>query len=307
MKTEKELFEKAEKIYHQYSDSRYPKAIQAFKDLLELYPDNKQGWSMLSTMQSCSKLFGDAIFSIDKAISLDKEDVSVLEQKGTLLHAINKLEYQDSKFIDKESNSVIELNCFKDKEGILKELIKVCDEIIEIASDDFYNLGSIHEKKARALVGLCLWQAAIDSYQMAIEFHEKYSEKNFLNPIAACYFNIAKIYENIEDYNMAITFFEKEMQEEFTPITLTHKARVLLKKGEVEESEKTYNQFIEITKQKLEETSDAAYMFQISDVYQQRNLFNKAYEILISWESKVRNYNGLQDRIEKRKREIMKN
>ncbi len=307
MNTEKELFEKAEKIYHQYSEARYPKAIQAFKDLLNFYPENVQGWCMLSTMQFCNKLYDDAIVSINKAISLDKTNISILEQKGTLLQTINEFEYEDSKFIDKKLNNVIEINYFKNKKEILKEIIKICDEIIEIASDDYYRLGSIHETKARALRELFLWQASIDSYKMAIEFHKKYSEKNFLNPIATCYFNIAKIYENIENYNLAIVFFEKEMQEEFSLITLIHKANVLCKMGKIEESEKTYNKFIEIAIQKLEETSDAAYMFQISDLYYQRNLLDKAYEILTTWESKVRNYNGLQERIKNRKNEIMKN
>ncbi len=305
MKSEKELFEKAKKIYHQYSESRYPKAIKAFQELLELYPNNIKGWSMLSTMQSSIHLYDDAIYSIGRAIELDKSDIKLLNQKIILLNRINYLEYRNSKFIDKKSGNEYTIQSFSNKEELLREIANTCEEQIKVVKEDYYNLGDILETKAAIQADLELWQAAIDTYNKAIEFYIKYEGGGSTDEVEHCLFSIAQVYEKQEDYAMAIKFYDKAMEAKYKEILLTHKARVLAKMNNIEESEQVYNDFIKIVNQKLENTLDSAYMFQIADVYSKRNLTKEAYDVLVSWESKVRDYKGLKERIEERKLELM--
>ena len=294
MKTELELFHHAEQIYHQYNEDRYPEAIAAFQLLLAHHPKNVKGWHMLSTMQACNQDFDDAIQSIDRAIQLDKGGVRLWRQKHTLLSKISRFDFREGIFFDPETQQVVELITFQSPEHIQQEIIFVCDAIIGLVPGDYFELGSLYENKGEAYALLADWDKAIAAYKAAIEVH-KISEDDF--ELTNCHVCIAKLYEAVGDYEKALQWYDTSLELKFEEILLPSKASILKKLGKVIEAEQLYNEFTQLVVAKLEETLDAAYMFQLSTIYQERGLLPEAIQILIDWEAKVRQYKGLKEYI----------
>jgi len=305
MASEKELFKIAEKIYHQNGESRYPKAIAAFRDLLEQYPMNIEGWGMISTMQSCFKAYDEAIASIEKAIKLAPHNVSLWNQKNTLLHEIDGLEFNDSKYCDLKTGNVYEIKRFKDKTDLRKEILLGCEtQLLNIPKDDC-NLGNLLEEKGKTLTALGEYDAAIEAYQNAVNFHNEHYTDDLFNPVAHCYFEIAKVYELQNKLTTAIEYYDKSFAEGNEEIILTHKARTFAKMGDKMTSEEVLADFLGIVTEKFTATSDAAYMFQIVDSFRDQGQFDKALQTLEKMSSKAKKYSGLQERISELRSELL--
>ncbi len=305
MASEEELFKIAEKIYHQNRESRYPKAIAAFRDLLEQYPMNIEGWVMISTMQSCFKAYDEAIKSIEEAIKLAPHNVSLWNQKNTLLHEIDRLEFNDSKYCDLKTGDVFEIKHFKNKTDLRKEILLGCETQLLNVPKDYYNLGNLLEEKGKVLTTLGEFDAAIEAYQNAVNFHNEYGGDDLFNPLANCYFEIAKVYELQNKLTTAIAYYDKSFAEGNEEIILTHKARALAKMGDKMTSEEVFADFLGILTDKFTATADAAYMFQIIEVFRDQGQFDKALQTLEKMSSKARKYNGLQERISELRYELL--
>lgn len=305
MKSEKELFKIAEKIYFQYRESRYPKAIEAFKNLLNHYPNHIEGWSMLSTMQLCAENYEDAIDSIENAIKLDTNNISLWNQKQLFLHRINRFEIEGSTFYNPETDSEHTLKQFKNKTELQQEILSCCNIQISIVPKDYYNLGDLYEDKGRILKSLEEWDNAIEAFKSAIIFHEEYDDSDFINRIARCYFSIAKIHELQDNFLFAVEAYDKSFMIDNEEIILTHKARALRKMGDYLAAEKVETQFIEIATDQFNETKDLAYMYQIIDVYKETNQIDKAFETFYEMESKCKKEEDLEENLLAIKSELL--
>lgn len=294
VKSEDTLKKAADKIYHQYSEARYPKAILAYKELLTCYPENVDGWCRLSTMQLQIKLYDDAVYSIEKAIELDPKNESIWRRKSTLLH-----------FVVKEGQEKVK-NRFPVSADIYREVIVVCDTRLSLLPPEDHEIGSILEQKAKTLELLKEYKNAIAVFEDAALFHEKYSSKKNINPVAHCFCSISRIYETMEDYKSAIEWNKKWREVGGEEIGLIHLARILLKNGNVEESKKTTDKFLTTIYKKFEETKDAAYMFQACGVYNDLMQYDEALMALDKLEKEARQYPILPERVKEERLKVLK-
>ncbi|NMM50898.1 tetratricopeptide repeat protein [Marinigracilibium pacificum] len=263
MRTEKELFEKAEKIYHQYSDSRYPKAIQAFKDLLELYPNNKQGWSMMSTMQSCSKLFDDAIFSINKAIELSPEDAWTINQKCTLLALISRFSADGQIYLDEQKKESYEIKSFPDKKGLIQELILILNKLLELEGHD-------ENKRHRHLWSLAHKYRAINRFDDAIEslveakktIPSKYKGERYDRELANINREISSNYHDKKEFEKAIEFLNEAFKYGLDDYKRTMFADIYEEMGDNEQSRLVLIDLVDRINDKLEKAPEPSYVSQ---------------------------------------------
>jgi len=96
--TEEELFNKAETFYSQ--EGKELQAIEAYKELLDKYPDNINGWAHLSVMQNKIADFDGAIFSINRAIDISQNNTWIIKQKYTLLSLLSSFRIEGQIYFD---------------------------------------------------------------------------------------------------------------------------------------------------------------------------------------------------------------
>ena len=305
MKSEKELFEKAEKIYHQYSESRYPKAIAAFRELLGNYPENIEGWTMMATMQSCINDFDGALASMDEAIKLEPNEAWIWDQKSLYYHQIAQLNYADSKFTDPETNTAVEINSFADETTFLKEYIDCCDKQLALMPEDHFKRGDILEKKGELYKKLKLFEPAINAYKEAIDFHRKFGEKSFINPVEFCYLMIGKIHEENDEYDLAISAFESAYDEEKSEILLTHLGRAYQENGDSINAQKCYDQFMTIVEEKFAINHESAYLLQMISALKAQNKIQEAIEKLKTLGAKATGGRRLPEILQQEMNELM--
>ncbi|WP_075344604.1 tetratricopeptide repeat protein [Tenacibaculum agarivorans] len=283
MKTEKELLKIAEKVYHQYNENRYPKAIKLFKELLQNYPKNIEGWRMLSTMQSANKDFDDALKSINQAIELDPENIWSVKQKSLLFSKLSRLEYDGSKYFDEDSDGFYTIDSFENKSEILKAYIKHLYIQIDTFNEED-DIHEIYEETGNILSDLGKHEESIKDYKKALEFLDNSNEvfdDGIFNPYQTLNFNISKSYEKTEDFDNAIVYLDKAIQyDSENSYLLTHKAKVYDKKGDTEKKINVYNLFLENSEKAFHTSQDAVYLFHKIDTYIELKNLDKANDEL---------------------------
>lgn len=270
MKTEKELLEIAEKVYHQYDENRYPKAIKLFKELLLYYPKNIDGWKQLSTMQCANKNFDDALVSIDEAIKLDPKNIWSIKQKTLLFFSLRKLEYDGSKYFDEDSDGFYWINEFQDRDEILKAYISHLQLQIDTFPED-EDIHELYDKIGDILEELGRYKEAIITYNKVLEIVENsdvdYSEE-FLNPFETVNLSISKAYEKINEFKNAMIHLDRAIKyDKENSYLLTHKAKLYDRMGDTENKIKVLNLFLENSEKEYKRTQDKVYLFHKIDTY----------------------------------------
>jgi len=283
MKTEEELLKTAEKVYHQYDENRYPKAIKLFKELLQNYPKNIEGWRMLSTMQSANKDFDDALKSINQAIELDPKNIWSVKQKSLLFSELSRLEYDGSKYFDEDSDGFYTIDSFKNKDEILKTYIKHLYLQIDTFKEED-DIHEIYEKTGNILSDLGKHKESIKDYKTALKFLDTNNEvfdNGIFNPYQTLNFNISKSYEKIEDFDNAIVYLDKAIEyDSENSYLLTHKAKIYDKKGDTKKKINVYNLFLENSEKAFLTSQDVVYLFHKIDTYIELKKLDKANDEL---------------------------
>ncbi|TPN86791.1 tetratricopeptide repeat protein [Aquimarina algicola] len=294
-KTEKELLEKAEKIYHQYNEDRYPKAIELFKELLQQYPENIKGWAMLSTMQSANKDFDDALVSIDKAIQLDPKNIRITKQKSLLFSELNRLLYDGSKYFDERSDGFYEINTFKNKNEILEAYIRhLYTQIDNFPEQE--DIHEVYEDIGTFLSNLGEYNDSIKVLKKAIEILDNSDEDfedDLFNPYATINLSISKSYEKIGELDNALIFLDKAIEKDSeNSYLLTHKAKLYDKKGDKKSKAEVYTMFLENTEIQYNKTKDIVYLFHKIEAYiDLQNVDKASFELSrIEKSEKSKNY-----------------
>lgn len=303
---EQKLFKKAEDIYHEYGEDRYPRAIEAFQILLEGYPENHKGWNMLSFMQSSYGLYDDAIRSIDEAIKLDTKNIHYWKSKQLLLSNISRLDFIDGMFFDQEINVCFEIKSFKDNKAVSRDFIAVSNTLLKMFPEDDIQRGRALKSIARIAFKSQMYSESIDAYTKAITFFNSLGLNKYLSDIKSCLLSISKVYEETHNYDKALYYIEERQKNDESNILLTHKARVLRKMGQGQKANQTTNEFLARTKELFLSTTDSAYMFQIASHLAELERFDEALETISEMSPKALKYEGLQESISEERDEILK-
>lgn len=302
MKSEKELFDKAEKLYHGYSKTRFPVAVKAFSDLLELYPDNGEAWSMKSTMQSSMFDYDGALYSIDKAISLDSDNHSFWEIKYLLLSKLYRYEYDSITFTDTKKNKNFTIQYFSGKDDFTTKYLDLLNTFGKLSSDGntskyscYKSIGRIHKENEK-------YEEAIEAFELCEKYEEIYYEKlqksmakigrkrNRAARHRNNHLHISQCYEKLGNLDEALSSIEKYCSDlEKGDFRWIHKARILLNSGFKKDADKLYLEVIEGADVKYIETDDDCYVFHQSTAYCEMGDYQKAKDVLLLLESKALN------------------
>jgi len=132
--TEQELLKKAIDYYHQ--EGQELNAIQAFKELLEVFPNNINGWTHLATMQHKITDFDGAIVSINKAIDVDPGNANTVKQKGIILSLIARFSSEGQMYFDEQTKEAHEVKSFESKFDLQKDLDETLSKLIDLEKEN---------------------------------------------------------------------------------------------------------------------------------------------------------------------------
>lgn len=132
--TEKELYDKAVDYYHQ--NGKELEAIQAFRNLLEKYPNNLKGWTHLATMQNAITDFDGAINSINQAIEIEPENSWTIQQKCTILSLILKFPSEGQMYFDEKTREAHEIKSFDSRLDLRKNLDESLEKVLQLEKEN---------------------------------------------------------------------------------------------------------------------------------------------------------------------------
>lgn len=236
---EQELLEEAVKYYHQ--SGKEANAIEAFKKLLILFPDNSKGWTHLATLQNKLTDYDGAINSINNAVKLDYNNSNALKQKCTILSSLSVFPSEGSIYFNEKTREAFEIKSYSSKYELYKDLDDTLLKLIEIEKKNdwvsyYYSWSLCHNK------------FELGEYEQAINIlsnlksliPQKYDLDRRVREMQNIEKNIIKNLIKLKRYNIAIKRLQKEIKNQdddyFLGITLVNIYTELDKRDKREET-----------------------------------------------------------------------
>lgn len=132
--TESELYKKAINFYHQKGNEL--NAIEAFKNLLKVNPNNLDSWTHLAIMQNQIADFDGAIKSINRAIRIDPLNSWTIQQKCIILSQISRFASEGQMYFDEDTKEAHEIKSFNSKFDLYKGLDESLIKVIDLEKDN---------------------------------------------------------------------------------------------------------------------------------------------------------------------------
>ncbi len=264
--TANELFEKGEKLYH--SKGKEYEAIEAFKLLLEKYPDHIKGLTYLSTMQSEICDFDGAIKSINLAEQKEQDNYDIKEQKLLLFKKIAKFTFSDKYYLDETTKECHEILSYPDYNLLLSDLNKLLYSLL-----DYYKLNE--RKKSQYLWNLAHNERKLGNQKTAIKLLKeniesipsKYNIDRRKRELANLQREIASNYIELKQFELGLDFLNQAFENGLDDFKRTIIADVYKQMGNESKYEDTLQDLLGRINKKLEMKPEPAYIFQKFEIY----------------------------------------
>lgn len=259
--TEQELYKKAESFY--YQEGKELNAIEAFKELLKVYPNNLDGWTHLSTMQHKITDFDGAIFSINKAIELAPDNAWTINQKCTLLSLISRLPSEGQMYFDEQTREAHEIKSYPQKTDLIFDLISDINRLLELE-------GNNERKKHSHLWRLSHNYRAINQNEEAIKtlleteksIPSKYNTERRNREIANINREISSNYFALKNYSKAIEHLNKAFEFGLDDYKRTMLYEIHQEMGDHEKAKNVLVDLVDRINTKLKKAPEPAYISQ---------------------------------------------
>ncbi len=258
---EEALFKVAEGFYRR--EGKELEAIQAFKALLEAYPENLDGWTYLATMQHKITDFDGAIFAIDKAVALDPDNAWTINQKCTILSFISRFPCEGQLYFNQQTREAYEIKRYGSKTDLLLDLIAVVERLMEME-------GVNERKKLGYLWKLAHNYKAVNQNQVAIDYlslaehsiPEAYTDERKNRELANMYREMASNYLELKEYEKAITSLNNAFDRGLDDYMRMMLADVYEEMGQYEQSKDVLQDLLTRINRKLETAPEPAFVSQ---------------------------------------------
>ncbi len=157
---EQELYKKAIDFY--YKEGKELNAIGAFKNLLELFPNNLDAWTHLATMQNKITDFDGAIESINQAVKLAPNHSRTIQQKCTILSHISKFPSEGQMYFNEQTREAHEIKSYKSKNELRNDLDKSISNVIQLEKENERILHQYSWQLVHSKFNLSEYEKAID-------------------------------------------------------------------------------------------------------------------------------------------------
>ena len=281
--TANELFSKGEKLYH--SKGKEYEAIEAFKLLLEKYPDHINGLTYLSTMQTEICDFDGAIKSINQAESIEPDNFAIKEQKLLLLKTVSKFTFSDKYYLDEKTRECHEILSYSDYSLLLSDLNKLLYSLL-----DHYK--SNERKKNRYLWNLAHNERKIGNNKAAIELLKqniesipsKYNDDRRRRELANLQREIASNYIDQKQFDLGLDFLHQAFENGLDDFKRTMIADVYKQMGDESKFKETLQDLLDTINEKLETKPEPAYIFQKFAIYKKLQKGLETKELLLDFD-----------------------
>ena len=198
----KVFFEKANKFY---AEGEYDEAIKAFKEAIDLNPENANTYFNLGTVLNSEGEYREAILAFEKVLSLVTEDTGTFINLGNALTNIGEIDkaismYKEALKLDPEYAPIYNnLGSAYGKKKDYNTAIAVLEKAINIDPNDasiYNNLGSMFSENGQM-------DKALISFKKAIELNPYY---------ASAYYNLGRTYRIKGEIDKAILAYIKAIE-----------------------------------------------------------------------------------------------
>ena len=221
--TEQELFKKATDFYHQ--EGQELNAIEAFKDLLKLFPNNLDGWRHLATMQNKITDFDEAIKSINKAVQIAPNNSWTIQQKCTILSLISRFPSEGQMYFNEKTREAHEIKTYLSKKELQRDLDKSIFNVIQLEKENKRVNHQYSWKLVHSKFNLKEHEKAIDILSnLKNRIPENYNQDRRNRELQNIETHITKNLIGLKRYKEAIARLEEAMKNQddnyFTGMTL---------------------------------------------------------------------------------------
>jgi|GEM_PF-2112390 len=156
--TREQLFKIGEDFYR---EGKVLNAIDAFKNLVDRYPDHISGWTHLATMYFQNAAFDEALQAIDQALVLNPGATAILHQQSIYLSTISRFHFEDGYFLDPQTKEAHEIKTFPSAEAVYRKLDEILLQLIKKEQDYPKKIYQYTQQLARNKFALGKYQLGI--------------------------------------------------------------------------------------------------------------------------------------------------
>lgn len=254
--TEEELYKKGEKLYH--SRGKELKAIEVYKQLIDLYPENINGWRDISSMYYSIEDFDNAILSSRKVLSLNDSEIYDIENHLTRLTLISRYTFSKPNiYLDEQKKVAYEINAISSFNDLFLEIEKHNLSLIEILNGDYKKLNKIFNSFANTCIRFKYYEKAITALNRTLELHDYGRVK-----IHTIYNRLSLAFLGLKEYDLALENIDIAFNNGLDDYQLVSKAEIYKQKGDQKEFEIILKDLLNRIQVKLIDKPEPAYIFQ---------------------------------------------
>lgn len=254
--TEEELYKKGQKLYH--SRGKENKAIEVYKELINLYPNNIDGWRDISAMYYSIGDFDNAIPSSRKVLSLSNSETYDIENHLTRLTLISRYSFSEpNMYLDEQKKVAYQINTITSFKDLFLEIEKCNLSLIQIFNNDNKKLNKIFNSFANTCIRFKYYEKAINALNKVIELQDYGRVK-----IHTVYNRLSLAFVGLKKYDLALENIDIALNNGLEDFKLISKAEIYKQKGDLKKFEKTLTDLLSKIQIKLMEKPEPAYIFQ---------------------------------------------
>jgi len=263
--TEEELYKKGEKLYH--SKGKEHKAIEVYKQLIELYPSNINGWRDISAMYYSIGDFDNAISSSRKLLSLKNSETYDIENHLTRLTLISRYTFSEPNiFLDEQNRIAYEINEIGSFSELFLEIEKYNLTLIDVFNEDYKKLNRIFNSLANTCIRFNKYEKAIIYLNKVLEFQDYGRVK-----IHTIYNRLSLAFKGLKNFDLALENIDIAFKNGLDDYKLLTKAEIYEEKGDEKMFKFTLKDLLNRIQIKLIEKPEPAYIFQKINVLKKLN------------------------------------
>lgn len=271
--TREQLFKIGEKFHR---EGKVLNAIDAFKDLVNQYPDHIDGWTHLATMHFQNAAFDEALKALDQALVLDPGAAEILHQKSIYLSSISRFHFENGFFLDQQTKEAHEIKTFPSKQAVYRKLDKILLQLIKKEEDHPKKIYQYTQQLARnkyALgkynLGMVYWEDLKNKIPPHLNAQRQEKERQKIEQ------ELTRHLEALGRYDEAISRL-KELATKVDDryFIMIQIASIYEKMGKSHQRKEVLRDLLQLTDQKWQQTLEAPYISRKFELMKQLEMEN---------------------------------
>jgi len=310
MKSEHELYRIANGFFYNHDESQYPRALEAYQELLKHYPEHHEGWEMMSNVQHDLHDCDGALASINEALRLKPEKKEYIRSKERFLSIYSQYQFTEKGLYDMEEKEYYPSHTFNSREELLLEYRSVLIKFINIVNP--HNDPFVYDIDISIFYGsLAKVALELENFSEAEKYLMINKQRGEFEPLfeeyilEEVYQSLSKLYEMRGEIPKAIKYMDLSVSlSKPYSFIWKHKAEFLLRQGKSEEANDIYEKILSTLQGQFIATGDAYLIAQKSTILMELGRYEEALEAMNEIEHLLSDDNKLYIRTENKRKDI---